>query len=344
MQRRLLLKFMVAGPILVAGKSPPALGQSPQENASVLTQETLRAIQRGLEYLAKRQAEDGSLGSGGYKGNVAVTALGGMAFMANGSTPQRGPYGEIVSQAIKYILRNVQDSGFIVEPDAASPGPMYGHGFSSLFLAECYGMLPGERVRMALRNAIKLITETQNAEGGWRYFPQRSDADLSVTVCQVMALRAARNAGIHVPNQTIYRSVDYVKRCQNPDGGFMYQLPGGPSGFERSAAGVVALQSAGIYEGAEIRRGLDYLMRFLPTSGDGRKSQYFYYGHYYAAQAMWHAGGNYWQRWYPASRDVLLELQRADGSWFDMICPEYGTAMACLALQMPENYLPIFQR
>ena len=44
---------------------------------------------------------------------------------------------------------------------------------------------------------------------------------------------------------------------------------------------------------------------------------------------MWHAGGEYWARWYPAIRDALVARQRDDGSWMDSICPEYGTAMAC---------------
>ena len=41
----------------------------------------------------------------------------------------------------------------------------------------------------------------------------------------------------------------------------------------------------------------------------------------------------------------VLRKQLATGAWKDRyICTEYGTAMACLVLQMPNNYLPIFQR
>ena len=42
--------------------------------------------------------------------------------------------------------------------------------------------------------------------------------------------------------------------------------------------------------------------------------------------------------------DWLTSVQREDGSWPDSICNEYGTAMASIVLQMPNNYLPIFQR
>jgi hypothetical protein len=222
---------------------------------------------------------------------------------------------------------------------------MYGHGFATLFLAEIYGTTNKEEVRPALERAVKLIINTQNEEGGWRYDPKPKDADISVTVCQIMALRAARNAGIYVPKSTVDKTVDYVKQCQNPDGGFRYQLVGRPESlFPRSAAALVALYSAGIYEGREIERGLAYVMRHVPQGGFFRESHYFY-GHYYAVQAAWHAGGEQWTRWYPGIRNELLLRQLPDGSWPDhTACSEYGTAMACLVLQMPNNYLPIFQR
>jgi hypothetical protein len=189
-----------------------------------------------------------------------------------------------------------------------------------------------------------LIVNTQNEDGGWRYQPVRREADISVTICQVMALRAARNAGLHVPPETIDKTIEYVKKSQNADGGFMYMISGGQSAFPRSAAGVVALYSAGIYDGPEVERGLAYVMDYLPHGGGFNRESHYFYGHYYAVQAMWIKGGNYWREWFPAVRDELIARQRADGSWVDSICQEYGTAMACIIMQIPNNYLPIFQR
>jgi hypothetical protein len=71
---------------------------------------------------------------------------------------------------------------------------------------------------------------------------------------------------------------------------------------------------------------------------------HYYYGHYYAVQAMWTAGGEFWKEWYPLVRDELLSRQRVDGSWEDQICYHYATAMACIILQIPNNYLPILQK
>jgi hypothetical protein len=267
-----------------------------------------------------------------------------MAWLAEGSTPGRGPYGAEIARAVDYLLEHTQQSGFISVEGAMSHGPMYEHGFATLFLAEVYGMSPRDDLREKLAAGVDLIVRTQNAEGGWRYQPRREDADLSVTVCQVMALRAARNAGLAVPSETIERSIDYVKRCQNADGGFRYMLPGGESAFPRSAAGIVALNSAGIYQGREIERGLEYIDQFLPRRSELGQDSHFFYGHYYAVQVMWLAGGERWERWYPTIRDSLIARQQPNGSWPDPICFEYGTAMACIVLQMPDNSVPIFQR
>ena len=223
------------------------------------------AIQKGLKFLATRQQDDGAFSNSGYGRNAAVVALAGMAWLADGSTPGRGPYGEEVGRVADYLLDHCEESGFISVEGAQSHGPMYEHGFATLFLSEVYGMSPRDDLRDKLSKAIELIVRTQNAEGGWRYQPRREDADISVTICQVMALRAARNAGLRVPNETVDRCIEYVKKSQNADGGFRYMLQaGGESQFPRSAAGVVALYSAGVYEGREIDKGLAYLDQFLP--------------------------------------------------------------------------------
>ena len=56
------------------------------------------------------------------------------------------------------------------------------------------------------------------------------------------------------------------------------------------------------------------------------------------------AGETIGAEWYPAIRNELLHRQEVSGFWADSICNEYGTAMALIILQIPNNYLPIFQR
>jgi hypothetical protein len=328
----------------VEGFGEARRGDVPDGTAEMMTPETDQAIKKGLAWLARSQISDGSFGGGTYRGNIAVTSLAGLAFMASGSSPGRGPYGTQIDKALMYVMENTSQSGFIAVAASSTHGPMYSHGFGTLFLAEAYGMTHRPEIREKLQKAVRLIIDCQNVEGGWRYQPKRLDADISVTICQINALRAARNAGLYVPNETVQACIRYVKRSQNHDGGFKYMLQGGASAFPRSAAGVVALQSAGEYNSKEVRDGIGYLRQYIREIKLGNRYSHYYYGHYYAAQAMWLRGGPEWAEWYPAIRDELIRRQTPSGYWPDTICHEYGTAMALIILQIPNNYLPIFQR
>jgi squalene cyclase len=308
---------------------------------SEVTSDLRVSIEKGLAWLAEHQAADGSYGHLSHYGpHVGITGLAGLAFMGDGHMPHRGRYAEAVDRALAFVLSQSSESGLLASE--TSHGPMYGHGFATLFMAEVYGMTHRVDVREALRRAVRLIVTTQNDEGGWRYQPVRNDADISVTVCQVMALRAARNAGVYVDKTVIDDAIEYVKASQNPDGGFRYMLNSGGSAFARSAGGVAALQYAGVYASDDITRGLEYLLRFVPPQE--QTVGHYFYGHYYAAQAMFIAGDRYWPRWWPAIRAELLEKQEPDGCWRGQAGEEYGTAMAIIILQMPNRLLPIFQK
>lgn len=328
----------------------PELAQPNVVRGDEITPEQQRAVELGLARLASRQRPDGSFGAPGegFGATTGITALAGIAFLAAGNLPGRGKYGENVARCVDYLVSNAQESGLLSSEQAH--GVMYSHGFAALFLAEVYGMTGDDRVREVLQRAIRLIQKTQNPQGGWRYQPIPHDADISVTICQVMALRAARDAGIKVEKDVIDRAIEYVRLCQNADGGFSYMLTGhrgeGGSAFPRSAAGVCALYYAGVFEGDEITRGLNYLMTFLPAAAAGERTigmAHYYYGHYYAVQAMFLAGGDYWAKWYPAIRDELIRRQdRSTGAWPVEISEDYANACALIILQMPNRYLPVF--
>jgi hypothetical protein len=331
----------------------PANVAASAENAPManeMTPELNDSVRRGLAQLAAMQNVDGSFGSGRWQKNVAVSALAGLAFMADGHLPGRGQYGPNVQRCLDFVLACSSETGLIA--GESTNGPMYGHGFATLFLGEVYGMTMGggdtrtsERVHEALLRATRLIERTQNEEGGWRYNPVPFDADVSVTICQIMALRSARNAGLEVPKSTIDKAVEYVRKCQNADGGFKYQLDSGVSAWPRSAAGVASLYYAGIYQDNAIDKGVEYLLRSAMPDSPTRSEAHYFYGVYYTAQAMYLAGGKAWQSWWPATRTELMGRQRATGEWQDpSVGNAYGTAMALIVLQMPKRYLPIFQK
>lgn len=302
------------------------------------------AICKGLEFLVSQLREDGSFQSADQGKWVGVCSLAGLALLSRGVRSGVGPAGMALRKIGQYVLSQVQGSGFICSNSNTSHGPMYDHCFGTLFLSELLGTDSQLDIRSKLTDAVRLIRDTQNPQGGWRYNPNPEDADLSVTVSQMMALRAARNAGLGVPKQTIDRAVDYVRRSQNADGGYMYQLRGGESRFPLTAAAIVALYNAGIYEGPEIENGFQFLNSNAAANNSLERNNFFFYAHYYSAQAFWLRGGSGWQNWYRGLKRTLLTMRNARGGWFDYNSSEYGTAMACLILNMPRTVLPIFQR
>ena len=293
--------------------------------------------------------------------HVGVTALALMSFLAGGHLPDRGKYGKELSRGLNFVLSASQDDGQI----QLNGTRMYSHAFATLFLAEVYGMVERDDVKRVLQRSVDLIVDSQNAEGGWRYRPFARESDMSITVCQVLALRSARNVGIHVPITTIKNAQNYVYRSAVRDndrsnrygshggygdqgGSFSYQNRDNTRAtFPLTAAGVTTLYAAGEYDSPIIRDALDYMDRQVEGfSRDWREHYFFYYGHYYAVQAYYITGDPKWQRYFRTVKRILLERQQADGRWRCRYGPgdAFGTAVSTLILQIPLQYLPIFQR
>lgn len=349
---------------------PAAPAQDDAVRPPGVTPEIEAAIARGLDFLVRTQNRDGSWrGSGGYGTYpTAMTGLAGMALLGSGATPTRGKHWRAVRQAVDFLMRSAQPDGVItaVQEEGRS---MYGHGFATLFLAEVYGMTRRQDVRQALQKAVNLIVDSQNAEGGWRYKPFARESDMSITVCQVLALRSARNVGITVPSATIRAAEIYVERSAVQDGqnfgrnqrfryggmleeggAFRYQLlPHSRATVPLTAAGITTLYAAGNYDHPMIPPALDYLDSNLDDfnrSWGPEGHYFFYYGHYYAVQAYYVTGGERWNLYFRRMKQELLAMQRANGSWPCETGPgeAFGTAVATLILQIPYQYLPIFQR
>jgi hypothetical protein len=376
--------FLVTGVFafaLAGTASPrPEPAQEPRAGDAsmlVVTPEQTRAVERGLQWLVSHQNDDGSWTADvGYKlnvsynttererGHVGVTSMAGMAFLAGGHVPGRGPYGEVVERALDFVLSSVQDDGYATHAGSR----MYSHAFATMFLAEICGMTERADVRAKLQLAADFIVHSQNADGGWRYEPYAADSDMSIVVCQVLALRAARNIGVRVPKAVIDKAARYVVDSavtensmgrsfgrisyQNEIGSFHYQKQDGSrSSFPLTAAGVTALHGVGVYSAQSIDAGVHYLMANLDQFNRerGRSDGYhyfFWYGHYYAVQAMYTAGGPAWESYFESVRTEILRGQNSDGSWPNKVGPgtAFGTASAALILEIPYRFLPIFQR
>jgi hypothetical protein len=269
-----------------------------------------------------------------------------MAFLAHGETADDPKYGPVIRRAVDYVVRTQSENGLLA--GATMSSPMYSHGFATLALAEVYGTIDDPRIGPALKKAVGLIVSSQNRLGGWRYNVDSTDADTTVSGAQMVALRAAANAGIEVPEETVRRGVAFYKSCFCPGGGFGYTGPQSP-GRARAGIGLLVLSLSGEYRSAEAKATADFLMA---PSGE---ESYFYYTAYYCSQAMFQAGGRYWREWNETMTPALIGMQQADGSWGGgeesggvRLGGETGvtasTAMALLAIEINYNLLPIYQR
>ena len=338
----LRLLISLAATVLLVAPTVNADGL-PGVDRGVTAAEITAARDRGLDWLVAAQREDGSWGSGGFRGSAAVTAQGLLALLGSGSTPRAGPHALAAGRAVDFLQACYQANGLIAGNEAAAHGPMYGHAFATLALAECLGEQPARELRPQLVAAAGLIERSQAAAGGWRYQPRPQEGDVSVTAAMLVAIRALAVARVPVNQKLAERAVGFLEQLQNEDGGFRYLANPGPSAPPRTAAALFALQLAGV-RGAVIERGFAWLDQQPLT--EGSDDGYRMYGLAYAAAARWQrrlatSDTAAWDRWFDRVARLLLAEQQADGSWADPSCREYGTAAAVSVLQTPAGLLPI---
>ncbi|MDA0767212.1 MAG: hypothetical protein O3A92_10365 [Verrucomicrobia bacterium] len=319
------------------------------------------ALESASRYLLSEQAADGSIGQ---KYPMANTSLAVLALAACGHQPgDATAAGQGMSKAIGYVLlpANQTADGYFGKADNSR---MYGHGITTLMLAEMLGMGADGKQDAAIRTkctlGVELILRAQSIRkdprnaGGWRYEPTSGDSDLSATVWQTMALRAAQNAGVDVPREAIDKVVGYMKGLYKPfgenggpgtPGGFGYSGPGHE--LSTTAEGLLAMQVCGQYQAEETLGAADLLLQQEPK----KEAKWFYYTVYYYAQGMYQRGGRHAgaaRRVVPA---LLLPLQSREG-WFpgaggneaDAAGLTYTTSLAVLSLAVTNHFLPIYQR
>lgn len=291
------------------------------------------AYVKGMNYLVGSQARNGSWPDQ-YGTQPGVIGLAMMAMLAHGDDPNAGPYATAIKRALDAILIQMKkDTGYIGDT-------MYNHGFATLALAEAYGMVDDPRVGPALEKAVAFTTSCQkrNPLGAWRYAPESPDADTTVSGSHMVALFAARNAGIEVSDEAIKKGMNFFIKCQTPDGGIGYSGPGGPN-TTRTAIGLLVFSLARQYDTVAFKSSLRYLQKNNTSAG-----HYEYYHEYYMSQALFQADESIWESWNQKNIQRMLSTQRSDGSWQGNLGPTYSTASALLSLAVNYRYLPIYEK
>ncbi|MEN3942689.1 prenyltransferase/squalene oxidase repeat-containing protein [Prosthecobacter sp. SYSU 5D2] len=351
--------------------------QAQAPRPEIISPQVKSAVDKGLAWLLKQQQPAGYFSEQKTdkvprRGDIpshtaAMTALTLMGLASVGHLPgDPTPEGMAAQRALKFIVDNVEpdENGYLGRSDRSR---MYGHGIMTLMLTEMLGMSPDEetdkKVRSMTENAIKLIVRAQSVpksdanKGGWRYEPQSSDSDISVSVWQLMSLRAAKNSGIEVPKEAIDNAIAYIKRSYRAErdsngklkqleAAFSYEPYGGRQTFSTTAAGLLSLQVAGIYDAPEVLGSSNWLLKFPPELNE----PWFYYGCYYYAQGMYQRGGDHAATARQKTEQMLVSAQDPSGAWYPRngneksAGPVYATALSLLSLSVYHHFLPIYQK
>ena len=316
-------------------------------HGEVVPRDVREMYDRGLQYLANTQTENGDW-TGGQTGPGA-TGLGLMVFLASGEDPNFGLYRNHVRRACRNII-SAQDAatGYL-------GNSMYHHGFGMLGLAEAYGAVDerdlwpaghssnrrsiGAALELAVRAAI--TSQKKNSVSAWRYSPDSTDADTSVSGAVLVGLLAARNAGIEVPDTSIDKAISYYKSMTSSSGQVGYSGMGGfGDSIARSSIATLVFAVARRKDLPQYKAALQHLTQRLEQPAQ----QWPEYARYYQAQALFQGDIQAWEKWNKLLIRQLKKNQQNDGSFTGQFGPSIGTSMSLLALALNYRFLPIYER
>lgn len=329
------------------------------------------AVELGLRWLALHQSDDGGWYPGQFTKNCPPNSLCGthrgsndamsngttglalLAFLGAGNTHKEGKYRDTVDRAITWLLRHQDDDGFFnAFTQGGTEKQMYGHGICTFALGEACAMTRDDALRPSLTRAVHAIEVSQQSNGGWYYTndPKQKQSEFTLSVWQMMGLKAAKLAGVEIPEKTVQKAIEHVKNSTDSSGG-VYYAGGSNITMGATGAGLFARCMFGFNEAGAIDRGLSYLDRFQqqePVMGRQQNYEYVYYW-YYRTLVTFQVQGRPWREWNRKFRPFLVSHQRskghAAGSWtavdYQVASTLYSTAMCVLMLETYYRYLPM---
>ncbi len=328
-----------------------------------------RAVNRALRWLAKVQNEDGSWGeNNGHQ--QAFTGIALLVFLAHGETPLSEQYGKTVQNAMRW-LAYYANSEDLKKKTSKKHGGAYGHGMAAYAISEAYAMTKIPFMQTAMENAIAIIVDGQQANGGFGYGYEPKRWDMSVAGWQMQALKAARVAGSTNPKllDAIKKSIHFCRTTADAKGGYGYanNEGGNASGAKdnMTGVGIVALQLLGAGRDGSVQDAMDTVktkrleayteIKTNPAKWDEIGGKYLY-GFYYDTQAVFNSqdtgeGKNLWKQWRAVFESVLIRAQNPEGYWQctghrylgeKLDGRIFATCLSALQLEVYYRYLPTF--
>lgn len=317
--------------------------------------DTRRAVDAGLDWLARHQETDGSWSSAGFSRrcgetvctgpgdpthDVGVTGLALLALLGAGHSADLGRYRAVVRSGLDWLV-SMQDrgSGCIGKVNGHSSF-LYDHAVAAQALVEGYGLSHREDLREPAQAAVDFVHFTRNSNSAWRYsYPPSGSSDTSVTGWMVAVLATARDLGLDVDPAALagahrfaleMTAGDTGRTGYNLQGGFSSREPGmnkiwSETRTEAMTATALRIRLAcGDSPASDLLKKSALLVTALPPRwepGTGRIDFYFWFQGSYAMRGM---GGAFWKGWEPAMREVIVGSQRRAGGSRGSWDPEHG--------------------
>jgi hypothetical protein len=223
------------------------------------------------------------------------------------------------------------------------------------------------RIEDLVRDQFDRLARYESAEGGWGYYDfgagtQRpnSSSQSFVNAAVLVAFHDAKVIGLEPPERLARRAVEATEAQMLPDFSYLYgsytrwqprrpiNRPAGSLGRSQACNLALRLWGEERITDAVLEEWLD---RFVARNGWldlGRKrpvphesffqvaGYFFYFGHYYAARVVAELPAAARPRHQAALARILLDVQDADGSWWDYPLydyhRQYGTGYALMSL------------
>jgi prenyltransferase beta subunit len=356
MQRAAAIGVALVGMLLITRAS----GQPAKTDDHAKALKAARA--KGLEWLTKNQAQNGSWGK---SYTIAVTSFACLSYLGAADEPFDGEHGKALTKGLGFLMSQQKDGMFAAQGHSW----IHGQGFATLALSEAYGRslfckvkpdMDLAKVKDAVAKSVVIIGKNQSNSGGWWYHPNSPNQhEGSTTVCAVQALVSASNFGIPIDEKVLDKGFEYLKKCQTKEGGFNYQLGDGLNMKEGTAAAVATLGLMQKFDFQVMINGYNFLLKTTPAVISNER--FPYYGHFYGTMGMHLLWQEYkgdkkfetsTQGYIKAAQKDVIGWQKEDGSfplkgWMVSQGNEntgYSTAYGSLVLTVTDARLSIYNR
>lgn len=301
-----------------------------------------------LKYLAEKQAEDGSWNDTQYKSKNISTALSCFAFMAEGSRPRVGKYGNNLEKGLEYLLTTLQSNG-VAPGEGSNPlGAMHEHILTSMVLLLCAQDMPWQpELKSNLTKSVALLSRSQKIDGGWSYdFSREGYSNLHMSSNVLWFMKTSNKLGVNFPVDLNKKGIDYVVKCAYPDGQFRYRFFGLPS-INMNGLGIIALNNNGNLDHPLIGPAKNRILNDSKQSTieDLKSRSNYLFDCFYDSMALYAIGDSDWNSWFAKTLELFKNMQKENGALYDeQNNTIYTTAIAAIILQAPNGKLPIYEK